>query len=294
MKKQKKQLKLTTENYYTPEADREYLSCSQFEDFLTCEAAAVAKYQGRYTPEKSEAFMVGNFFHTFFESREAHEQFIEENADVIMTKGGKLKAGYRKAEEMIRVAESDPVIKNLIDMPGENEKIMTGKLFGHYPWKIRLDKYIPGPPRMIIDWKTVANIWNLEWSEKLREKVSFVENFSYLFRAAVYMEIEKEFTKSENDPGFLLVCLSKQDPPDKEIISLNGRQRLDLELEKIKEHIWHIQQIKDGMVKPRRCGQCAYCRATKKINDIKGYWQLEPGNRPEREEDYAIDVSGQR
>lgn len=30
-------MQLTSENYYSLEADREYMSCSQFEDFLSCE-----------------------------------------------------------------------------------------------------------------------------------------------------------------------------------------------------------------------------------------------------------------
>ena len=280
-------LTLTTENYYTPEADRDYLSCSQFEDFLKCEAAAVAKYEGRYTPEKSEAFLVGNFFHTAFEGPEAHERFIEENKDAILTRQGKPRAAFAKAIEMIETAKNDPFIRNLIDVPGENEKIMTGNLFGHYPWKIRLDKYInvPGFPRTIIDWKTVANIREQMWSDREHKRVSFVEGFSYMFRAAVYMEIEKEVSGKETDPFFWLVCISKQDPPDKEVIDLNDRQRLDLELEKVKEHIWHIQQIKDGMIKPKRCGKCAYCRATKKISGVLHYYQLDPDAWPELEED---------
>lgn len=286
------EMKLTRDNYYTPEADRAFLSCSQFESFLECEAAALAKIQGRYTPEPSKAFVVGNYFHTAFESPEAHEEFIQEHFREIY-KGRELKSGefkvsgkkadFELADRMIETAHADPAIRKLIDAPGENEMIMTGKLFGRYPWRIRLDKYIPDKPRMIIDWKTVADIRN-----RVSGKpgwTSFVEAYRYPFRAAVYMEIEKQFTGNKTDPAFWLVCISKQDPPDKEIVSMNDLQRQEYELEKVREKIWHIQQIKDGLAQPRRCGKCAYCRKSKKIKGVLDYWELEPDNAPEAEVD---------
>ena len=33
---------LTAENYFSPEANMQYMSCSQFKSFLTCEASALA------------------------------------------------------------------------------------------------------------------------------------------------------------------------------------------------------------------------------------------------------------
>ncbi|WP_164914423.1 PD-(D/E)XK nuclease-like domain-containing protein [Aminipila luticellarii] len=289
-------MKLTRDNYYTNEADKEYLSCSQYDAFMECEAKALASLQGRFQRKESEAFLVGNYFHTHFEGEEAHQQFCQEHfGDIYKTKTTKARglevvgkyAPFELADKMIATAEKDPAIKRLIDMPGENEKIITGKLFGVYPWKIRLDKYIPDT-RMIIDWKTVANIWETAWNPEYGKRVTFVENYGYLMRAAVYMEIEKQFTGKNVDPYFILVCLSKQDPPDKEIVCLNHRQRLDLELDKLYERIGHIQRIKSGEIKPKRCGVCDYCRGTKRITGAIEYFKLEPGHRDPRVEDYAL------
>lgn len=280
-------MKLTTDNYYSLEADREYMSCSQFEDFLSCEAAAVAKIRGLYEPKKSKAFLVGNYFHTAFEGPSAHKKFIEENYDDIYTKTGKLRADFEKANTMIAAAMADEKIRQLVDMPGENEKIMTGKLFDTYPWKIRLDKYIE-KPRIILDWKTVASIRALEWNAEEGAKVSFIRNFRYLFRAACYIEIEKQFTGKDTDPAFWLACISKEEPPDKELISLNHRQTLDFELEKVKEKIWRFSEIKAGRIMPKRCGHCAYCRQTKKLNSVISFFELDDPAAIEREEDYAL------
>lgn len=291
-KKDKKPLPLTTDNYYSDEANRDYLSCSQFEDFLACEAAAAAKYEGRYRPKDSKAFAVGKYFHSFFESPEAFTQYITENESTIYQKNGKKRADYIQADQMLEAAQEDSFIRRLIDLPGENEKIMTGKLFGRYPWKIRLDKYVPDNPRLIIDWKTVGSINERMWSDEDHSRVNFVEAFRYLFRAAVYIEIEKQFTGKETDPAFWLVCISKEDPPDKAVIALNGtsRQRFDIELEKVKEKIWRIQEIKDGRILPKRCGKCAYCRATKTVDHVMHYWELDPENAPELETEGEYNV----
>lgn len=293
-------MELTRDNYYTPEADQEYLSCSQFESFLECEAAALAKIQGRYAPEPTKAFLVGNYFHTAFEGKEAHEEFVQEHFREIYKvrelKSGEVKvsgkkADFEKADEMIAAALADEKIRKLVELPGENEMIMTGKLFDKYPWRIRVDKYIEKPFRTIIDWKTVADIRNRVTGRP--GWTSFVEAFRYPFRAAVYMEIEKQFTGNKTDPAFWLVCISKQDPPDKAIIAMNNPQRQEFELEKVREKIWRIQQIKDGYAAPRRCGKCAYCRATNKIKSVIDYWELEPDNAPDPEVEEWEDAEDQ-
>lgn len=290
-------MELTRDNYYTPEADFAFMSCSQYQAWNECEAKELAKLQGRWMDEEKEAFLVGNYFHSHFESPEAHEQFCQEHFDKIFkTKTIKGKGGlpdtvvatgkyapYEQADKMIAVAEADPLIKSLIDMPGENEKIMVGNIAG-VPWRIRLDKYIAAG-RMIIDYKTCANISELKWSEALREKVTFIDAYGYMMRAAVYSEIEKQNANSNEDASFIIIAISKQDYPDKEVLMLNHRQRYDYELEQIKKRLPMIQAIKEGRVKPKRCGCCDYCRATKKLYAIKPYYALMPDFREEREDD---------
>lgn len=293
---------LTDKNYYTPEADREYMSCSQYQDFLSCEARALAKLQGRHIPEPSEALIVGNYFHTAMESEEAHTEFCRLHFDDIYkykinkATGEAIVTGkyapYAKADEMIDVCFNDPLIKSLIDMPGENEVIMTGELFG-VPWKIRLDKYMPDK-RLIVDWKTTADINKTEYNPILGERESFVESLGYMMRAAVYTEIEKQYTGKDTDANFVIVAISKQDPPDKAALLLNHRQRYDWELEQIEKNMMNIRRIKSGELRPRRCGMCDYCRKTKVLKKIIPYYVLNPKFQEEREEelDYvsAIDM----
>lgn len=287
-------MELTRDNYYTPEADIEYMSCSQYQSFLTCEAATMAKLRGQYVPSDSEALTVGNYFHTAMESKEAHEQFYEEHFDDIFKSKTDKKTGeivvtgkyapYVTADKMLDVCFKDPVIKSLIDMPGENEVIMTGELFG-CKWRTRLDKYCKSS-RIIIDWKTCADINKTEYNPILGERESFVEALGYLMRAAVYTEIEKQFTGNDTDPNFIIVAVSKQDPPDKAALLLNHRQRYDYELEQVQKNMARILSVKTGRVKPKRCGCCEYCRATKVLKKIVPYYTLNPKFKEDREEEY--------
>lgn len=293
---------LTDENYYSREANRHYISCSQFEEFLDCEAAALAHVQGRWAPPETDAFFWGKYFHSYFEGSEAFDEFCHDAdnfSKIFKTKTTKARgtevtgkyAGAVQIDNMIAAAENDPAIQRLIETDGKTEVSMHGNLFGKYPWKIRLDKWIPDM-NMIVDWKTVANIREPQYNQKLGKKATFVENYNYMFRAAVYTEIYKEFTGIEKTPLFWLVCISKQDPPDKEIISLTHPQRYELELERVRERLPRIQAIKDGYVEPRRCGKCAYCRATKQLSRALDYWELEPeyGSPRETEEAYGLDT----
>lgn len=285
---------LTSDNYYGPEADQEYMSCSQYQDFLRCEAAAMAKIHGVYTPTASEALIVGNYFHTALESDEAHKAFCDEHfEDIYKTRQDKKTgelivtgkyAPYAKADEMLSVAKSDPLISSIIAVPGKHEVIMTGGLFG-VPWRVRIDKYV-ADSRTIVDWKTAADFGRTEYNPATATRESFLEYLGYLMRAAVYSEIEKQNAKSEDDPKFLIVAISKQDPPDKGVYLLNHRQRYDYELEIIKTNMERIRRVKSGQVKPRRCGKCEYCRSTKRLTHIVPYYYLSPGNEGEREEEY--------
>jgi anion-transporting ArsA/GET3 family ATPase len=169
-------------------------------------------------------------------------------------------------------------------MPGENEVIMTGNLFGT-KWRIRLDKYCPDT-RIIIDWKTCADINKTEYNPILNERESFIEALGYMMRAAIYTEIEKQHTGKDSDANFVIVAVSKQDPPDKSALLLNHRQRYDYELEQVQKNMARILSVKMGHVRPKRCGCCEYCRSTKILKKIIPYYTLNPKFKEEREEEY--------
>ena len=64
---------LTAENYYSQEANKEYLSVSQCKDFcgsigrVGCEEQALAKINGEWEIEKTSSLLVGAYVDAHFE-----------------------------------------------------------------------------------------------------------------------------------------------------------------------------------------------------------------------------------
>jgi hypothetical protein len=271
-------------NYYTREADANYMSCSQFQDFQRCEAATIAKMRGIWKPSKeSDALFQGRYFHSAMESKKAFDAFCEENFDKIFktkttkARGTEIVGKYAPFETLdgcLNVMKNDPLFSRLIALPGHNELFMTGNL-GGVRWRMKMDKYISAG-RQIIDYKTSSNLWEIHFNVQTRERQSFIEEYGYMMRAAVYGEIERQNANAETFPTFLILAVTKQDPPDRDIFMLNDDARWNLELEKVKAKIPHIQRLKEGNENPRRCGLCEYCRYTKILRKIKMYTDLMP------------------
>jgi hypothetical protein len=289
---------LTRDNYYTREADSAYYSCSQIDAFRECEAKAIAVLQGRFERKTGDAFLLGQYFHAAMESDEAFETFGKEHfGEIFKTKETKARgfeiigkyAKFADADVWIDAAKADPKFRMFREMDGENEIAMEGILFDRYPFKVRFDRYIKSP-RAIIDWKTTANIWETHYDETQGKRVSFAEYYGYYTRAAVYIEIERQNTGASSDAAFYLACVSKQDPPDKALLTFSNpmdRQKMDKALDELRADMFRIDQVKFGYSKPKRCGKCDYCRSTKQIRGTLSVWELDPGQRPPMEDDYA-------
>lgn len=284
---------LTDENYYSREADKHYMSCSQFQRFEKCEAEAMAYLWGLWdVDEKSPALLQGQYFHSALESPEAFEKFCEEHfRDIYKTKTTKARgeeivgkyAAYELLDKMLESVKADPVWSSVLGWEGENEKFMTGTI-GGVEWRMKMDKYAVG--RLIVDYKTSANIRELFYNPETREKESFIEHYGYLMRAAVYGEIERQNAGEDEFPSFLILAVSKQDPPDKDAFMLNDDTRWHIELDKVRDKVQRYHDIKLGLERPKRCGVCDYCRSSKKVKKIRSYLDLSPqyANNPDNEE----------
>lgn len=262
-------LNLTKDNYYSLESDQQYMSVSQYKNFLKCETSALARIQGKYIEPKSEALLLGSYVHSWLDG--TIEQLKEENPTIFSSKGttkGQLKSQYQNADEMIKVLEKDPFI--MMALEGEKEVIMTGELFC-VPWKIRMDVYNPTHGRFA-DLKTVKAIREKYWHEE-HGYCSFVEAYGYITQMAIYSEIERQNRGGSNWLESYIVAVSKETPPDKAVISID-HERLAYELEDIQGRMERITSLKNGEVEPKRCEKCDYCRRTKKITSVIHYLEL--------------------
>jgi len=250
-------MQLTAENYYSREANREYMSVSQLKDFvgtygrLGCEFTALEKLEERWEDEKSTDLMVGSYIDAYFEGTLA--KFKAENP-ALFKKDGNLKAEYVKADEIIARIERDEYFMKY--MSGQKQVIMTGKLFGA-KWKIKIDSYIPDVA--IVDLKVMSSITELKWVKDLGY-LDFVRYWGYDIQGAVYQEIVRQNTGKKLP--FYIAGATKEKEPDIRIIHVTDNY-LQEALSVVEANTPRILSLKSGELAPDRCELCDCCRHTR-------------------------------
>ncbi len=236
---------LTNENYYSEKANCEYMSVSQYKDFMSCEAMAMAKLREEWSEPKSTALLVGSYVDAYFEG--TLKDFRLENPE-IFKKDGMLKADFLAADWLIERIERDSLFCEY--MSGLKQVIKTGTLFGA-KWKIKMDSYFPG--QKIVDLKIMRSM------DRIMGK-SFVEHWGYDLQMAVYSAIEGMGLET------YLAVATKETTPNIEVIHIPKWRREEL-LADVERNLPHILLVKAGMEKPERCGVCDYCKATKILKE---------------------------
>ncbi|MED1954627.1 PD-(D/E)XK nuclease-like domain-containing protein [Brevibacillus centrosporus] len=259
-------LELNNNNYFSLEADQEFMSNSQYKDFRDCEERAMAKVRGLWKEPPNEALLLGSYVHAWAEGN--LEEFKASNSDLFTNKG-ELYAKYKTADLMIETLANDPFIMFLLQ--GEKETIITAEFAGAV-WKAKLDVRNEESER-IVDLKTVRDIRGKHWDKNLGCYVSFVEAFGYLRQMALYAELERIYYGHSHFYETYIVAVSKEDPPDKEVIGMD-QHRMDEELAEIERNMPRILAVKSGFEEPKRCGTCRYCRETKQLNKVVHYMDL--------------------
>lgn len=248
---------LTNENYFSEEANRKYLSVSQYKDFcgtlgkLPCEELALAKLNGEWEQEMTTPLLVGSYVDAHFEG--TLNLFTAQHPE-IFTKQGSLKADYKKAEEIINRIEKDELFMQY--MSGEKQVIMTAEMFG-VMWKIKIDSYIEDT--CIVDLKVMKS---LRESHYVRDYglMDFIRYWGYDIQAAVYQKAV-EINTGKQLP-FYIAAASKEKETDIEIIQI-PQEWMNDRLMEVEGNVPKITALKNGEIDPIRCEVCDYCKHSK-------------------------------
>lgn len=271
---------LTTENYYSREANMEYMSVSQFKRFSSCPAAALAELRGEYAPAASPAMLVGGYVDAWFSGE---LPLFQAQHPEIFRRDGTLKSEYCKAQDIIARMEADELFSLL--MSGAKQVIVTGEIAG-VPFKGKVDSLLDAaacreivrrfpeteavlgalPRGVIVDQKVMRDLGPV-WSQEEGRKLPFVEAYGYDLQGAVYRALE-----GHNLPVVLAVG-TKENEPDLASLSISDAD-LTSALYQVEDRAPYYQKIKLGEIKPRRCERCDYCRRTRKLTSILDYREL--------------------
>ena len=272
--------KVTNENYFSPECNWAYMSHSQYLAFQRCEAAALAELKGIYTRKSTTALLIGSYVDAYFSNE--LDIFTDEHPEVFK-KDGSLKAEYARANEVIERMEQDDLYMML--MSGRHQVVKTGEIAG-VPFKIKIDSLLDSKqceaiarkyPQTIealgmcdgaiVDQKVMRDTAPV-WSEELHEKLPFAEAWGYDVEGAIYQAIEGHMLP------FILAVGTKEESPELSALYIPDND-LAAKLAEIEDTVPRYQAIKEGRIKPNRCGRCPYCRATAKLEGILNYREAE-------------------
>ena len=272
-------LKLTSENYYSPEANWRFMSCSQFKSFLRCESAAMAELRGEWNRPSTTALLIGSYVDAYFSDE--LDQFKAEHPE-IYTKQKTLKADFQQAHNICERLNRDELARMLLS--GRHQVIKTGKI-GNVWFKAKFDslltarqveaickkfpavrEIVPLGGAMIVDLKCMRDFEDI-WSEELQEKVSFAEFWGYTLQGAIYQKLDKRMAP------FVIVGATKETATDIEAMYIPDDD-LAVELSEVEALAPRYAAIKQGKIEPEGCGTCAYCRNTKRLSSIKHYKKL--------------------
>lgn len=250
---------LNNKNYYSPKANQEYISVSQYKDFVGClaykgcEFKALAKLNGEYVEEPNTAMLIGSYIDSYFEG--TLDDFKTENP-AIFKKDGSLKSDFVQAEEIIKRIERDK--KFMQFMGGDKQIIMTGEI-GGAKWKIKMDSYIKD--KAIVDLKIVRDIYETTYAKDIG-KLNFIQARGYDFQLAIYQEVVFQNT-GKRLPCYIAVA-DKGKVPNIEVIQLT-QQDLDTTIAGVDIGVNRILKLKSGEVEPAKCNTCDWCKENKVI-----------------------------
>jgi hypothetical protein len=249
-------MNLTEASYYGAEANRQYMSVSQFKDFLKCPAMAMAKIRGEYVPEKSRALLLGSYVDEMLTGNpDSQADFILKNRDELFKKNGELYADVAQAAETVDRVLNQPLMMHYLS--GEHQVIMTGEIEG-VPFKIKMDSF--DPEEYITDMKYMASLRSPNLFTPM------IEYWGYDLQAACYQEIVYQNT-GKRLPFFFDVATKEK--PAHLAVGQISQWNIDKAMDTVRANIVNFQKIKTGEIPPDRCEDygCDYCTSTKIITE---------------------------
>lgn len=246
---------LTNKNYFSPEAQRQYWSASQFKSFMNCEAAALAELAGVYEHSTSTALLVGSYVDAFYSGE--LEQFKDAHPEIINSRTKELKADYQHADDIIERINRDPLMSDYLT--GEKQKIYTASLFD-VPWKIKVD--VINEDR-IVDLKIVKDFDSIY--KDGHGWLSWIEYWAYDIQGAIYQKIEQLASGRTEPLPFYIAAATKEKTPDIAVIQI-PQPILDTALQYVESKIERFDLVKSGEVEPIRCEKCDYCKESKVLS----------------------------
>lgn len=252
---------LTHDNYHSREANREYMSYSQFVSFDHCEARALAELNGEYQVDK-DCYREGHLFEALLNGTES--EFLAQNPDMISSQGptkGQLKSNYKR---VVGAADAFKRQQLFMDcLKGCRQQVIATGIIGGVAFKGCIDYLADNLDSF--DTKAMANFKKV-WSDADSSYLNWYYSYGFHYQASLYNELIRQQNGKTGTPHIL--AATKEEIPDVAAIEFS-RDRLNAALDIIKEFAPRYAAIKRGEIEPTACGKCDYCKSRKVIKGFE-------------------------
>lgn len=256
-------MELNAENYFSKEANNEYMSVSLYKEFAKCEAKALAMLKGEIDQEEKNCFLEGHLFETIVAGD--IDLFMIQHPEMVASRGatkGELKAVFKKPVDAANRIKEQKFITDIVDKC-EKQVIMTGEISGV---KIKCcADLLDVENGNIYDLKCMAKFDDI-WDKQKKMFLPWYEYYGYTLQMAVYQEIARQNYGKTFETH--LIAATKEDVPDIQAIHFDNTL-LEIELSKFAEDVTYFDEIKKGVVPAGKCNNCDYCKSHKTITKFE-------------------------
>lgn len=274
-------MKLDTRNYHSPEANMAFWSNSQFKEFASCPARAVAGLLGTYHKKRTKALCFGSLLDrcltcdqaTLDEFMHGPEMVTDDGDNILYDKKGQLRdnADVRAYLAVRERAEKEPMLSTGMKT-WPSQVIFTGTIAG-LPWKVMYDWFIEAKGGTVIDLKFMCDLAD-DWAKDLggkNLKVPWYDAAGYFRSMATYRHVAAQATGKT--PVVALFAFTKQDPPDACSISFEAEEctdRFQREIEQIESRLPEFEKMKRGEIEAPGCDlpTCDFCRGKHTLDRV--------------------------
>lgn len=251
-------------NYHSPDMSTQFVGATQYKQFLSCPAAALAACRGEYRREETTALLVGSYVDAHFAG--TLMQFRAQHPEILNSRTGELKADFKQAEEVIARIERDKTMMEYLT--GDRQQILTGFIAG-VPFKIKPDFLHRD---RIVDLKIMKDFDSV-WIDGEGRR-HWIEAWGYDIQGAIYQEIISQ-TYGERLP-FFIAAATKEKVPDICLLEI-PQSRLDEMLAEVEHYAPIFSEMKLGLRPADRCERCDWCKQSRVLLGPVDYREASAG-----------------
>jgi len=181
---------------------------------------------------------------------------------------GELKSNFKKVIGSVEAFKRQEMLMDIVSRC-EKQVIVTGEIAG-VPFKGCVD-FLDPETLEGFDTKCMRD-FKKAWSEVYEAKIGWYFAYGYNYQSAIYRELIRQ-TYGRAGRQYIIAA-TKEDVPDVAALYFSD-DIVDNALGVVEEYAPRYAKIKAGLIKPKPCGICDYCKSQKVLTGFDEIMEFE-------------------